>query len=145
MELEIRGEQEMENLRKKIRIKVVDTNLRELKKMGIAQQKVFINKYGNMLSLLEVVKKDKQRMLNKLCDLREKYDSMKIMMEGKIKEYEERLEVVQWQRMDNEENDIAVMAQLKEQLTEMQEIVISWKESFSQRRSNMSKKIKTLI
>ena len=37
-------------------------------------------------NLYEAVKKDKQEVLSKLCDLREKYDSMKIMMEGKIKE-----------------------------------------------------------
>jgi len=56
---------------------------------------------------------------------------MEIMMEGNIKEYEEWLEVEQWQRMDNEENHMATVAQLKEQLTKMKEIAISLKESFS--------------
>ena len=57
---------------------------------------------------------------------------MEIMMEGNIKEYEEWLEVEQWQRMDYEENHMATVAQLKEQLTKMKEIAISSKESFSQ-------------
>jgi len=77
------------------------------------------------------VKQDKQKVFDKLCDLQERFNNLEAMMEEKVREYEERIEEEHWQKLNNEENHQVTIAQLKERMTEMERIAISWKVSFS--------------
>jgi len=77
------------------------------------------------------VKQDKQKVFDKLCDLQERFNNLEAMMQEKVREYEERIEEEHWQKLNNEENHQVTIAQLKERMTEMERIAISWKVSFS--------------
>ena len=77
------------------------------------------------------MKQDKQKVFDKLCDLQERFNNLEAMMEEKVREYEERIEEEHWQKLNNEENHQVTIAQLKERMTEMERIAISWKVSFS--------------
>ena len=63
-------------------------------------------------------------MLDKLCDLQKRFNSLEAMMEEKVREYEERIEEEHWQKRDNEENHQVTIAQLEERITDMERIAI---------------------
>ena len=65
-------------------------------------------------NLYDVVKQDKQEVLDKLCDLQERFNNLEAMIEEKVREYEERIEEEHWQKLDNEENHQATITQLEE-------------------------------